>query len=47
MKYCDESYLYVNTTNKEAEEKKFEKLIRLWTYIKVESKHSPILTLHE
>ena len=47
MKYCDESDLYVNTTNKEAEENEFEKLIRLWTYIKVESKHSPILTLHE
>ena len=47
MKYCEEGDLYVNTTNKEGEENKFEKLIRLWTYIKVESKHSPILTLLE
>ena len=47
MKYCEEGDLYVNTTNKEAEENKFEKLIGLWTYIKVESKQSPILTLHE
>ena len=47
MKDCEESDLYVNTTNKEAEENEFEKLIRLWTYIKVEPKHSPILSLHE